>query len=56
MRIEKQVIIGRTICRYSYNRPEIDKKVPGEFYRILIDEIRRKRDAERIDGVVPETA
>ena len=37
-----EVTIGKTICRYTYNRPEIDEKVPDVFYKILVDEIRRK--------------
>lgn len=52
MRTEKQVTIGRTVCRYTYNRPEIDKKVPDAFYKILVEEIRRKQDAKRIDGSI----
>ena len=42
MRTKKVMKIGKTICRFSYNRPEIDEKVPDVFYKILVDEIRRK--------------
>lgn len=52
MRTEKQVTIGRTVCRYTYNRTEIDTKVPDAFYKILVEEIRRKQDAKRTDGSI----
>lgn len=42
MRTEKQVTIGRKVCRYTYNRPEIDKKVPDAFYKILVEEINKE--------------
>ena len=41
-KMKNEVTIGKTICRYTYNRPEIDKKVPDVFYKILVEEIRRK--------------
>ena len=45
--MRKQVTIGRTVCRYTYNRPEIDKKVPDAFYKILVEEIRRKMRCQK---------